>query len=60
MFGFSIKGMLAWIGGLLVASVLTILGAIYVVDHYIHPPNMDDPLARQGGLKPEQEPKLNK
>jgi len=33
---------------------------VYVVNHYIHPPNLADPLARHGGLKPEQEPRSNK
>jgi hypothetical protein len=41
--------------GLVLASLLAILGTKYVIDTWVVPPDMSDPLARQGGLKPEHQ-----
>jgi hypothetical protein len=53
--GSSIKEMLAWIGGMLLAAALVILGVIFAVDRLVDPPNLEDPLTRQGGLKADQD-----
>jgi len=56
MFGdYSIKEILAWGGGLLLAAALVILGVIFSVDRLVDPPSLEDPLTRQGGLKPAQD-----
>lgn len=57
MVGDSAKEIMLWIGGLLVAGAITILGAIWAVDSYLafHDPN--DPLTEQGGLAPAQDTK---
>jgi hypothetical protein len=34
------------------ATVLTVVGTIYVVDNLVAPIDIHDPLARQGGPKP--------
>jgi hypothetical protein len=55
MFGdYSIKEILAWIGGMLLAAALVILGVIFAVDRLVDPPNLDDPLTKQGGLNADQ------
>jgi hypothetical protein len=41
--------------GLLVATVLTIVATVYVVDNYLAPFDPSDPLTKQGGLKPGQD-----
>jgi hypothetical protein len=56
---FSLKEAAAWIGGMLVAAAIVVLVMIQVVD-YIAPHDAGDPLVNQGGLKPEQEPKIGK
>lgn len=53
--GSSIKEMLAWIGGMLLAAALVILGVIFAVDRLVDPPNRDDPLTRAGGLNADQD-----
>jgi hypothetical protein len=45
---------MAWIGGMLVAGAIAIFGMLFVVDHFIHPASLDDPLAQQGGLGSDQ------
>jgi hypothetical protein len=52
---YSIKELLIWIGGMLVAAAILILGVIYAVDSLIAPPNLEDPLTKQGGLKADQD-----
>jgi hypothetical protein len=52
--------MAVWLIGMLVAGGLSILAMVYVVDVFIHPPDLADPLTRQGGLKPEQMPNPGK
>jgi hypothetical protein len=42
-----------WLCGMIVAGILAVLGAIYLV-HFVSPPDMRDPLTSQGGLKPSQ------
>ena len=55
MFGdYSIKEILAWIGGMLLAAALVILGVIFAVDRLVDPPNLYDPLTKQGGLNADQ------
>jgi hypothetical protein len=34
---YSIKELLVWLGGMLVAGAFTILGAFYVVDNFVAP-----------------------
>lgn len=51
MLGFSTKEVLLWLGGMLVAAAITILGAIWVVDALVDPRDTNDPLAKAGGLK---------
>ena len=41
--------------GLAVAAMLTVFGTIYLVEHFLAAPDPNDPLRRQGGLKPEQD-----
>ena len=53
--GSSIREMLTWIGGMLLAAALVILGVIFAVDRLVDPPNLEDPLTRQGGLKADQD-----
>jgi hypothetical protein len=50
---YSIKEILAWIGGMVLAAVIVIFGVMYAVQ-FIAPPNPDDPLTRAGGLKADQ------
>jgi uncharacterized membrane protein YqiK len=58
MFGdYSAKEILLWIGSMLVAAAIVILGAIWAVDALVAPRDLNDPLERQGGLKADQEPK---
>jgi hypothetical protein len=55
MFGdFSIRDILLWLAGLLVAGVLVVLAVNSVVRHYLNPSNPNDPLTKQGGLSPVQ------
>ena len=54
MFGESTKEVLLWIAGLLVATAITILGAFYVVDHFLAPHDPTDPLTSKGGLDRQQ------
>ena len=53
--GYSIKEILTWLGGMLLAAALVILGVIFAVDRLVDPPNLEDPLTRQGGLKADQD-----
>jgi hypothetical protein len=58
---YSFKELLAWIGGTLVAAVIVIFIFIMIrVVDYIAPHDANDPLVKQGGIKPEQEPKIGK
>ena len=41
--------------GLAIATVLAVLATVYVVNNMLAPDGPNDPLARQGGLKPEQD-----
>jgi hypothetical protein len=52
---YSIKEILVWIGGMLVAAALIILGVIYAVDTLIAPPNPADPLSKQRGLNADKQ-----
>jgi hypothetical protein len=56
---YSIKEILAWIAGMVVATVLVVALVIYAV-RFIAPPNPDDPLTKAGGLKADQAPALKK
>lgn len=56
MFGeYSIKEILLWIGGTLVAAMIVMFGVIMVVDTYLAFQDPSDLMERQGGLRPEQE-----
>jgi hypothetical protein len=58
---YSIREILLWIGGMLVAvAITTILGVIDVLDNYLAVHDPSDPLTAQGGLKPNQAPALGK
>jgi len=58
MFTGSIRELLMWIGGMLVAAVVTVLGLFYWIDNVaMH--DTDDPFERQGGLSPDQETQLS-
>jgi hypothetical protein len=48
------REILIWGATVLVAAVLAVIGTDYVFNHFIFPPDTQDPLAMQGGLKPEQ------
>jgi hypothetical protein len=52
---FSNREILVFVAGSLLAAVLTVLGTLYVFQYYLvlHDPN--DPLVKQGGLKPSQQ-----
>ena len=50
----SSRELLIWIAGLLVATAITILGLMYVVDHYLITQSLDDLLTNQGDLSKEQ------
>jgi hypothetical protein len=41
--------------GLVLATVLTILGTFYILKHFVVPRDTSDPLVKQGRLKPSQE-----
>ncbi len=50
----SSRELLIWIAGLLAATAITILGLMYVVDHYLITQSLDDPLTNQGDLSKQQ------
>ena len=54
MFGETIKEIVLWVGGMLVAAGITILSAIYVADRFIAPPDRNDALVIKTGLQPAQ------
>ena len=59
MFGeYSARELALWIGGTLAAAVFVFFAAVFAVDHWIAPHTVGDPLAKQGGLKASQDPKL--
>jgi hypothetical protein len=53
---FSLRELLIWIGATAVtAATLGVVIAFYLVNHVVAPPDMRYPLARQDGLKPDQD-----
>jgi len=46
----SARQRLVWIGEMIVASVLAIIGLLYLANHLIVAPNLRAPLAKRGGL----------
>jgi hypothetical protein len=54
------REVLIWGAAVLVAAVLAVMATDYVFNHFIFPPDIQDPLARPGGLKPEQTTILTK
>jgi hypothetical protein len=52
---FSARQLLIWVGGIMVAGVLAIFGVFYLVNHLVAAPDLRAPLAKQGGLKPQQD-----
>jgi len=51
--GFSKREFIAVLGAVIIACALSAWGAVYVIQKYVIG-ERDDPLARAGGLKPEQ------
>jgi hypothetical protein len=49
---YSIREILLWIGGMVVAATIIILAVIYVTDNFLIPRDPTDPLTIRGGLKP--------
>jgi hypothetical protein len=39
---------------LIAATGVIVWGTAFFVNHYLLPPNFNDPLAMQGGLRPDQ------
>ena len=54
---YSIREMLLWIGGMVVAATIIILAVIYVTDNFLIPHDPTDPLTIRGGLKPDRNQK---
>jgi hypothetical protein len=55
MFGeFSNRELMAIIAAMLIAGALVAAGSVYVTKTFLIGDRSDDPLSRQGGLKPEQ------
>jgi uncharacterized protein YxeA len=50
---FSMREILVFVVGMVLATVLTVLGTFYFLKNYMH--DSRDPLVKQGGLKPSQE-----
>jgi hypothetical protein len=49
------RQIIIFIVGLAVAAVVTVFGTIWIVDNFLTPPDPRDPLAKQGGLRPDQD-----
>jgi len=54
MFDFNKRELLIIVASLFLASAFTVLGTLYVIEHYFSPHDPSAPLARQGGLKSEK------
>jgi hypothetical protein len=54
MFDFDKRQLLIIVASLLLATAVTVLVTIYLTETFILSPDLNDPLARQDGLKPEQ------
>jgi hypothetical protein len=52
---FSMREILVFVVGMVLATVLTVLGTFYFLKNYILLHDSRDPLVKQGGLKPSQE-----
>jgi uncharacterized membrane protein len=52
---FSMREIVVFVAGMVLATVLTVLGTFYFLKNYILLHDSHDPLVKQGGLKPSQE-----
>jgi hypothetical protein len=52
---FSMREILVFVAGMVLATVLTVLGTFYFLRNYILLHDSRDPLVKQGGLRPSQE-----
>jgi hypothetical protein len=52
---FSMREILVFAVGMVLATVLTAMGTFYFLKNYILLNDSHDPLVKQGGLKPSQE-----
>jgi hypothetical protein len=52
---FRVREFLVFIVGMVLATMLTVLGTFYFLKNYILLHDSRDPLVKQGGLKPSQE-----
>jgi hypothetical protein len=52
---FSMREIMVFLVGMMLATVLTVLGTFYFLKNYILLHDSRDPLVKQGGLKPSQE-----
>jgi hypothetical protein len=53
---FSRRSIVGFVAGMVVATVLTVMGTFYVLHRFVLD-NPADPLTRAGGLQPGQTPK---